>query len=60
MIIIIAAQLETAKNSLYPDDFVALANLPGFGLVSRVNPLGRLLEQPADQLIGGFENGRAH
>lgn len=57
---VVPAQPETAKHPLHPDGFLALVNLPGFGLVSRINALGRLLEQPADQAIGRFENGSAH
>jgi len=59
-LIVVALDLETAKNSLHPNGFPALANLPGFGLVTRVDTLSRLLQQPTDQIIGRLENSRAH
>jgi hypothetical protein len=60
VVVVVAPELEAAKNPLYPDRFLALANLRGFGLVRRVAALGRLLEQPADQVVGRLENGRTH
>src|SRR5258706_15782283 len=60
VIIVVAAQFKAAKNPLYPKGFLALVNLPGFGLVSRIDALGRLLEQPADQAFGRFEKNGAH
>jgi len=60
MIVVVTTDLEAAKNPLCLDGFSALANLPGVGLVSLINPLGRLLEQPSDQLSGRLENGGAH
>src|SRR2546422_386509 len=53
-------ELETAKNPLYSDGFLALENLPALRLVRRVDAIGRLLEQPADQIVGRLENGRTH
>ena len=60
VVIVISLQLEAAKNSLNPNRFAALARLSGLGLVLGVDSVGGLLEQPADQRIGGFENRRAH
>ncbi|MDR3561751.1 MAG: hypothetical protein P4N59_09995 [Negativicutes bacterium] len=34
--------------------------LSGFGLVGGVDPVGRLLQKPADDGGGRFEDGRAH
>jgi hypothetical protein len=48
MVVIVPAQLESAKNPLPLDRFPTLANLSGFGLVSCIDALGGLLEQPAD------------
>jgi len=45
---------------LNPNRFPALARLSGVGLVIGVDSVGGLLEQPADQRIGGFKNRRAH
>ena len=59
MVIVIAAQLEAAQNPLPPKGYLALAHLPGLGLVSRVNALRCWLEPPAHQIIGRLENGRA-
>jgi len=42
MIVVVTTDLEAAKNPLCLDGFSALANLPGFGLVSLINPLGPL------------------
>ena len=60
VVIVISLQLEAAKNSLNPNRFAALARLSGLGLVLGVDSVGGLLEQPADQRIGRFENRRAH
>jgi hypothetical protein len=60
VIVVISLQLEAAKNPLNPNRFPALARLSGVGLVIGVDSVGGLLEQPADQRIGGFKNRRAH
>ena len=60
MIVIVAVQREAAEHALHPESLSAFAHLAGFGLVTAIDPVSRLLEQPADQLIGRFENRRAH
>ena len=60
VIVVIPLQREAAKNPLHPNRFPALAHLSGLGLVADIGTVGGLLEQPADQRIGGFENRRAH
>jgi len=60
VVVVIPLQLEAAKNPLNPNRFPALARLSGVGLVIGVDSVGGLLEQPADQRIGGFKNRRAH
>jgi len=60
VIVVIPLQPEAAKDSLHRDGFPALATLPGFGLIAGIGPVSGLLEQPADQGVGGFEHRRAH
>ena len=60
MIIIVPAQLKGAEYPIDPDGFPALADLAGFGLVSGVNPIGRLLEKKAHQGVSRLEDRRAH
>ena len=52
VVIIIPAQIEAAEDALHPDRFPSLATLSRLGLVMGIDPLGRLLEQPAHQFIG--------
>src|SRR5208283_1368891 len=58
--IVIPLQRKAAKNPLRLHRCPALAHLAWLGLVSRIDLIGGLLEQPADQRIGGLENRRAH
>ena len=60
VVIVIPLQGEAAKNPLRLHRFPALAHLSWLGLVIRIDLVGGLLEQPADQRIGGLENRRAH
>lgn len=60
VIIVIPLQLEAAKDALNDDGFPSLARLPNLGLVGNIGPVSGLLEQPADQRIGGLEHRRAH
>lgn len=60
VIVVIPRQRKAAKNPLHFKGGPALAVLSGLGLVTGVGLIGGLLEQPADQGIGGFENRRAH
>ena len=57
---VISLQLKGAEEALHPDSCPALARLSGFGRVAGIGPVRSLLEQPADQRVGGFENRRAH
>jgi hypothetical protein len=49
-----------AKDALHRQAFPSLAHLSGLGLVRPIHTVGGLLEQPANQGIGGLENRRAH
>jgi hypothetical protein len=60
VVVLVPPEFEVAKNALHPEGFLALENLPGLGLIRRVDALGRLLEQTADQIVGRLENGRTH
>jgi hypothetical protein len=60
VVVVIPLQMEAAEDALHPDGFPTLARLSGLGLVTGIGPIRRLLEQPADQGVGGFENRRAH
>src|SRR2546425_1186773 len=60
VIIVVAAEPKTSEDSLQLNTFPTFSNLPGFGLISRIDALSSLLEQPAHQFIGRFENRRAH
>lgn len=59
MIVIVALQGEKAKNPLNFQWVAALADFAGFGLIGSIDPVGGLLEELADELGGGFENGGA-
>src|SRR5207247_863672 len=60
VIIVIPSYRKAAEDPLRLDGFPAFAHFPGFGLVGSINAVGRLLKQPANQVISRFENGRAH
>ena len=60
VVVEVTVEFEVTKNPLYTDGFLALENLRGFGLVHRVDALGRLLTQPADQIVGRLENDCTH
>jgi len=60
VVVVIPLQPEAAENPLNLNRFPSLARLSGLGWVLGVNPIGGLLEPPADPRIGGFENRRAH
>jgi hypothetical protein len=59
VIIVIPFQDEMTKDALHLKFFPALADFQ-FGLVGGVNPIGRLLEEPRQQIVGGFEDGSGH
>ena len=58
MIVVIARQLEVAKEALDLELLTSFADLAGPGLVGGVDSIGGLLQKPADQLVGRLENGR--
>jgi hypothetical protein len=60
VVIIITRQFEAAEHPLHQEGFLPLARLPWLGLVGSVDAINRLLQEPAYQFIGRFENGRPH
>src|SRR5208337_3067813 len=60
VVIVVASQREAAKNALDLDGLPPLADLTGLGVVGRIDAVGGLLEQPADQAVGRLEHGGAH
>ena len=60
MIIVVALELERAKDALQDHHLAAFSHLPGFGLIGRVDAVRPLLEKIRDHLVGRFENGGAN
>ncbi len=60
LVVVIPLHREAAKNALHLQRDPLFADLTGLGLVLGIGLVGGLLEQPADQRVGGFENRRAH
>jgi len=59
VIVVIPLEFERAEEALDLERLAALADFPGLGLVLRINPVGRSLEQVADEGGGRFEEGGA-
>ena len=59
VVIVIALELEGTKQALHRQLDPAFAMLARLGLVARVDLVGRVLEQPADQLRRRLEQSRA-
>jgi len=59
VIVVVAPQGEDAKNTLNLQALASLADLTRLGLVSGVDPVGRLLQQESDEFAGRLEEGGA-
>jgi hypothetical protein len=60
VIIVLATEDEAPKHTVHPEGLPALAHLSWLGLVGRIDPVGRLLEQTFHQCVGRLEDGGAH
>ncbi len=60
MVVVVTLQSEGTEHPLDLQRLTALAPFTRLGFVSGVDPVGGLLEQPADELVGGFENRGTH
>ena len=60
MIVVVAFQGEEPEDAIDGQWRSPLALPAWFGLVSRVDAVGGLLQQISDHLVGRLENGRAH
>ena len=56
MVVVVTVQREAAEHPLHREGVAALVGLARLGLVSLIDSVDRLLEEPPDQLIGGLED----
>ena len=60
MLVVIALQWEGAKQTVHPQALSSFALLAGCGLIGGIDAVGRWLEPPLHQRVGGLEAGGAH
>lgn len=56
IMVVITVEREAAEHSLRVEGVAALVDFAGLGLVGLIDSVGRLLEQPADQFVGGLKD----
>jgi hypothetical protein len=59
VIIVVAPQLEAAKDALHRDAFPFFAGFARLGVINRIDLIGSRLEKLTDQFVGWLEDGGA-
>jgi hypothetical protein len=60
VIVVITLEFKGTKDAINDEAGSSFALLTGLGLIERIDPIGRGLQEYSHQYVGGLEDRRAH